>query len=127
MQQPLLIPHTSTLSLFRNKVAIHFQDLVRIEGRGNYTEFVMQNGKTMLSSKTISYYEPLLPPFFLKVKKGCIINGYHLMTTQRARVDTLRMLDGTWVEVSRRNRAIVKSYCVQMNIILSNSAKTLPV
>ena len=123
MQQPLPTPHASALLLLRNKVAIHFQDLVRIEGRGNYTEFFLLNGKTLLTSKTISYYESLLPTFFLKVNKGCIINCHYLVFNKSPKITALRMIDGTCVEVSRRKRAFVKSYYNQMRPLIEDKSQ----
>lgn len=123
MQQLLPSPHASALLLLRNKVAVHYHDLMRIEGRGNYTEFFLQNGKTILTSKTLSFYEPLLPSFFLKVNKGSIINCNHLIMTQSPKVNTLRMVDGTNVEVSRRKRAFVKKYYNQIRILLKRKAE----
>jgi len=114
MQQLLTVPHASALLLLRNKVAIPFQDLVRIEGRGNYTEFFLQNGKTILTSKTISYYESLLPTFFLRVNKGCIINCHHLVFGKSPKITELRMIDGSYVQVSRRKKALVKHYYNQI-------------
>lgn len=121
MQKIPFTPRSSMLLVLRNKVAIPYQALIRIEGRGNYTEFFLQNGKTILTSKTISYYEPFLPSFFLKVKKGCIINCYYLITTQSSKINALRMLDGTCVEVSQRKRTFVKRYYNQIKIGLKNS------
>lgn len=118
MQKILPTPHASALLLSRNKVTIHYHDLMRIEGRGNYTEFFLQNGKTILTSKTISFYEPLLPSFFLKVNKGCIINCNHLIMTRSPKITSLQMVDGTYVEVSRRKRAFVKKYYNQIRVLL---------
>ncbi|MFN8347570.1 MAG: LytTR family DNA-binding domain-containing protein [Spirosomataceae bacterium] len=114
MQHLLAPPPASALQILRNKVAIPFQDLLRIEGRGNYTEFFLQNGKKVLTSKTLSFYEPLLPSFFLKVNKGCIINCHYLIITQSRKIGALQMTDGTKVEVARRKKASVKMICEQI-------------
>ncbi len=87
-----------TLTLLRGSVTIGYDDIIRLEGESNYTRFVLANGRILLTSRNIGFYEPLLPENFLRVHKRCILN--QRFVTKKCK-GYMRMSDGAVVEVAR--------------------------
>ncbi len=95
---------TGTITLLRGSVTIGYNDILRLEGESNYTRFVLTNGRTLLTSRNIGFYESLLPENFLRVHKRCILNRRYVIEKCKGYV---RMSDGVEVEVARRKRKII--------------------
>ncbi|WP_162793629.1 LytR/AlgR family response regulator transcription factor [Runella rosea] len=87
------------LPLNSHKVFVALRDIMRLEGQRNYTLFVLRNGQKILVSKTIGFYEELLPPNFIRVNRGCIINTVYLDFSLG---EHFRLKDGYEIPVSRR-------------------------
>ena len=81
------------------KIFVALRDIVRLEGQRNYTFFVLKNGQKILISKTIGDYEDVLPPNFVRVNRGCIINAAYLDFSFNG---CYRLKDGYEIPVSRR-------------------------
>lgn len=110
MQTSLRPCSESAIYLNRNKTVIPFDKILRVEGRGNYTAFVLKNRIQVLASKTLSFYEPILPSHFLKIRKGLIINCSYIVLTKCKRIKQIQMIDGVELEVARRHRILVNQY-----------------
>lgn len=112
---PVTLPKdtTGTITLLRGSVTIFYNDIVRLEGESNYTRFVLANGRTLLTSRNIGFYESLLPENFLRVHKRCILNQRYVTKKYK---EFVRMSDGAEVEVARRKRSIVKAQNASQNI-----------
>ncbi len=87
------------LPLNSHKVFVPLRDIIRLEAPRNYTLFVVRNGQKILISKTIGFYEVLLPPNFLRVNRGCIINTAYIDFSLG---EHFRLKDGYEIPVSRR-------------------------
>ncbi|NBB21257.1 hypothetical protein GVN20_17970 [Runella sp. CRIBMP] len=102
----LSMPPTShTLTVLRGAVHLPITDIVRLEGSGNYTHFVLADGRKILTSKAIGFYEPLLPDTFVRVNKQHLLNHHYIRAFDRYYVE---MTDGFLAQVSRRKRTMVK-------------------
>ncbi|RDB03699.1 LytR/AlgR family response regulator transcription factor [Runella aurantiaca] len=101
----LLKDTPGTISLLRGSVTIGYDDIVRLEGESNYTRFVLANGRTLLTSRNIGFYESQLPENFLRVHKRCILNQRYV--TKKCK-EFVRMSDGAEVEVARRKRRAIR-------------------
>ncbi|RYE24107.1 MAG: LytTR family transcriptional regulator [Sphingobacteriales bacterium] len=67
--QKLLIP------FYDRKRTVSADEIVRLEGCGNYTNFFLKDGTKMLVSRTLKEYETLLTDAsFVRVHKSCIVN-----------------------------------------------------
>src|SRR5205823_8125267 len=67
--QKLLIP------FYDRKRTVSVDEIVRLEGCGNYTNFFLKDGTKMLVSRTLKEYETLLDgQAFVRVHKSCIVN-----------------------------------------------------
>ncbi|MCT4664240.1 MAG: LytTR family DNA-binding domain-containing protein [Flavobacteriales bacterium] len=60
----------------------HFLDydkIAYIEASDNYSNFIKNDGTSLLSSKNLGFYEPLLPTNFVKIHRKFIININYLL------------------------------------------------
>ncbi|TDB59833.1 LytR/AlgR family response regulator transcription factor [Arundinibacter roseus] len=104
MNTTLPLPHLS----FKHHLPFSIQDIIRLDGKGNYTVFSLLDGTQFLSSRSLGVYETIFPENFLRVHKGCIINlGYLDTLNDLNRVAILT--DGSHVAVSRRRWAEIRS------------------
>lgn len=93
------------ISILRGKIDLCASDIIRLEAVRNYTRFVLKDGRKLLTSKTISFYEALLFENFVRVHKSHLLNRLYI--TEKSKTHIL-MSDGTEVEVSRRKRRMTK-------------------
>src|SRR5690606_1466540 len=81
-------------------------EIVRVEGENNYSQFHFTSGKTMLVPHTLKKYEEILSGHgFIRVHKSHLINRKHI--TRSLTTSHLEMSDRSKVEISRRRRKIV--------------------
>jgi len=105
-----LSPH---LSLFGGRCVLPFEEIVLIEGRGNYTLFYCRDGTQMLTSKSLSFYMPLFPADFLRVHKSYVVNARFIQSNDRR---LIYLIDGRCIPVSRRRqREVRQTIHVQSN------------
>lgn len=98
-------PAPHVLSILRGTVHLLIADIVRLEGSGNYTHFVMADGRTFLTSKNIGFYEPLLLGTFVRINKQHLLNRLYIKSFNKQYVE---MNDGFPAQVARRKRSIMK-------------------
>lgn len=104
---PFIHPHipTGTLTILRGSVHLRIADIVRLEADRNYTRIVLTNGQVFLTSKSLSFYVPLLPALFLRVNKSYLLNRIYITTLDKY---TAQMRDGFMTQISRRKRSKIK-------------------
>ncbi|WP_247232827.1 LytTR family DNA-binding domain-containing protein [Telluribacter sp. SYSU D00476] len=96
--------YTHTISNYPGKhhrLPFLFEDIVRLEGEGNYTAFTLIGGKQYITSRTLRFYEEMLPSSFVRIHKGCIINIAYLeklCITERL----AQLADGSAMSIARR-------------------------
>lgn len=98
-------PTSHTLTVLRGTVHLPIADIVRLEGDGNYTHFVLADGRKILTSKSIGFYESLLPGTFLRVNKPFLLNRFYIKAFGKLEVE---MNDGFVAPVARRKRGLMK-------------------
>ena len=83
---------------------INTRQIVHIDGAGDYTDIVMETGKTYLHSQTLAELEAALPPQFLRVHRSHIVNTDFVESLSRESSGTgsLSLTNGDLVPVSRR-------------------------
>ncbi|CCH52634.1 response regulator receiver protein [Fibrisoma limi BUZ 3] len=95
--QKLLIP------FYDRKRTISVDEIVRLEGSGNYTNFFLKDGTKMLVSRTLKEYETLLDgQAFVRVHKSCIVNLGFVRKFYVKKEGELELTDGQQVKISRR-------------------------
>ncbi|MCB0666805.1 MAG: response regulator transcription factor [Saprospiraceae bacterium] len=83
--------------------------IIRLESFKNYTTFHLENRPPIVVSKTIGFYEDLLPEsIFHRTHQSHIININHVFQLVSDGFSTIRMRDGTKVPTSIRRREQVK-------------------
>jgi two-component system, LytTR family, response regulator len=95
--QKLLIP------FYDRKRTVSVDEIVRLEGCGNYTNFFLKDGTKMLVSRTLKEYETLLDgQAFVRVHKSCIVNLSFVRKFYVKKEGELELTDGQQVKISRR-------------------------
>ena len=95
--QKLLIP------FYDRKRTVSVEEIVRLEGSGNYTNFFLKDGTRMLVSRTLKEYEELLESHaFVRVHKSCIVNLVYVRRFYVKKEGELELFDGQQVKISRR-------------------------
>lgn len=96
-RQKLLIP------FYDRKRTVSVDEIVRLEGSGNYTNFFLKDGTKMLVSRTLKEYETLLDgQAFVRVHKSCIVNLGFVRKFFVKKEGELELTDGQQVKISRR-------------------------
>lgn len=97
LSQKLLIP------FYDRKRTVSVDEIVRLEGSGNYTNFFLKDGTKMLVSRTLKEYEMLLDgQAFVRVHKSCIVNLEFVRKFYVKKEGELELMDGQQVKISRR-------------------------
>lgn len=104
MDTTLPLPHLH----FKHHLPFPVQDVIRLDGKGNYTVFSLSDGTEFLSSRSLGIYETIFPASFFRIHKGCIIN-LEFLQALNDETHTALLADGTQVAVSRRRWPEVKS------------------
>lgn len=95
--QKLLIP------FYDRKRTVSTEEIIRLEGSGNYTNFFLKDGTRMLVSRTLKEYEELLDgQAFVRVHKSCIVNLGYVRRFYVKKEGELELADGQQVKISRR-------------------------
>ncbi len=91
---------------------INISEIILLKADNNYTEFILQNGKTILVSKTIKEYEDLLiNKGFFRVHKSTIINLTHIEKYTKGDGGEVLMNNGSIAKVSRyRKKEFLKMF-----------------
>lgn len=99
--QKLLIP------FYDRKRTVSADEIVRLEGAGNYTKFFLKDGTKMLVSRTLKEYEILLDnQAFVRVHKSCIVNLGFVRKFFIKKEGELELTDGQQVKISRRRAQV---------------------
>lgn len=100
-KQKLLIP------FFDRKRNVSVDEIIRLEGAGNYTNFFLKDGSRMLVSRTLKEYEMLLEGgAFVRVHKSCIVNLEFVRKFFIKKEGELELTDGQQVKISRRRAQV---------------------
>ncbi|MBC7570695.1 MAG: LytTR family transcriptional regulator DNA-binding domain-containing protein [Spirosoma sp.] len=75
--------------------------IVQVQSVGNYSMFCLTDGRQLLSCRTLKLYQDMLPAYFIRVHRRCLVNGYFV--AQRIDTDRLLLHTGEEVPLSRRS------------------------
>ena len=116
MDTVLPLPHLH----FKHHLPFPVQDILRLDGKRNYTVFSLNDGSQFTSCRSLGVYESIFPETFLRVHKGCIINRNFL---QKLNDETHKAIltDGSEVTISRRRWAGIKTQLSTEQIISATS------
>ena len=95
----IMVPSSKGLQMVR------IQDIIRLQGSSNYTQFFPKDGKTLLSSRTLKEYENLLEGYhFFRPHKSHIINLEYLIRYVQHDGGYLVMEDESKIPVATRRK-----------------------
>lgn len=100
--------HSLALPTYSGTIQVPLSEIVRLEAHGNYTFFILNDGRRLLFSKTIAVFEETLPSFFLRVHRSFILNTHYLDIPLKRGMNVVIMTDGTKITVSRRKKKQVR-------------------
>lgn len=88
---------------------VRMQELIRCEANGNYTNFYLEDGQVLLSSKALKFYEDILPKHrFVRIHNQHIINLQAVQKYIRKGQHQLELKLGHIVDISVRKRELVQ-------------------
>lgn len=91
------------IPFYDRKRTVCLEEIIRLEGAGNYTNFFLKDGTRMLVSRTLKEYEELLDgQEFVRVHKSCIVNLCYVRRFYVKKEGELELNDGQQVKISRR-------------------------
>ncbi|MGZ4048595.1 MAG: LytR/AlgR family response regulator transcription factor [Bacteroidia bacterium] len=86
-------------------IFINLSDIVRCDSDGNYTFFILTNGKKIIASRTLGEYEQMFAEDnFFRIHRSHLINLEHVKKYIKGEGGYVIMSDNSQVEVSRRNK-----------------------
>jgi two-component system LytT family response regulator len=102
---------TKTLRFIKGKseYRVKKEDIIRLEGKVNYT-FVYTENQSFLSSKTLKEYQHVLNSSdFIRTHKSHIVNRIHVTSTHFQKAQgQVELITGDKVDISRRRLREVK-------------------
>ena len=107
LQTPLPFNNAPSELLYVCRTVVRISEILLLRGDGNYTHIYLTEGRVLLASRNIGYYETLLPTErFWRSHKTAIVNRSFIAAIDKKEV-VLR--DGTRLEVARRRRKELKT------------------
>ncbi|MEM9526559.1 MAG: LytTR family DNA-binding domain-containing protein [Bacteroidota bacterium] len=90
---------------------IKLPEILYLQGEVNYTRFFLSDGTKLLASKTLKEYDRLLSDNgFCRIHQRYLINVKHVISYQRGEGGTVKLNNGTSLDVSRRRKAAFLHY-----------------
>ena len=84
---------------------IAIDDIIRLESEKNYTDIYFTNGKRITSSKTLKYYEELLPELiFFRIHQKHLVNTSFIKKYLKEDGEYVLLKDQSKLAVSRRKK-----------------------
>ena len=95
--QKIIIPHN------KKQTVIPVEDIIFVEGEGNYSYLHTKDGKRFLISKTLKCFELMLgTTSFMRIHKSSIVNIHYLKEISIEADRYVRLSSGVEVAISRR-------------------------
>ncbi|MEO8209834.1 MAG: LytTR family DNA-binding domain-containing protein [bacterium] len=84
---------------------VSLSDIVRCKADNNYTDFYFTNKTKTVVSKPLKEFDDLLEDHsFLRIHQSHLINLQHVVNYSKGEGGTVKMSDGSVIEVSRRKK-----------------------
>ena len=90
---------------------IKLNDIIAIEAENNYVFFILEDGRKLLASQALSYYEDLLPEHsFFRIHKSHIINFKKVTSVEPGRMGKALLSNGKALDIAARRKAAFLTY-----------------
>lgn len=97
---------TLTIPGVRESLTVPANQIIRIEAASNYSRIYFANGKKLLTSKVLHWFQDLLPQeMFVRVHRSHLVNRDFVENIKvKGGSQTIIFFNGEAIPVSRRNR-----------------------
>ncbi len=79
---------------------IQMEEIVRLQGNGNFTDVYLSNGSKKMVCRFLKYFTEVLPYPFIRVHKSHIVNINFVISYHKAAGGYVTMLDKSEIEIS---------------------------
>ncbi len=85
--------------------AVNVKDIVRCESEGNYTRFILSDGRKLLATKILKEFDEMLEPYnFFRVHQSHLINIDYFETYKKADGGSVIMRDKSNIPLASRKK-----------------------
>ena len=106
--------HRIAMPYLNRTIFISADDVLCLQGEGNYTFLHTRDRKRYLVSKTLKEFEKTLDgSIFLRVHKSHIINVAYVQRSAFSKERQVRLADGREVAISRRRMKVITQQLAQ--------------
>ena len=100
---------TITLTTYYGKEPIAFDQILRIEAISNYSKLYFADGKTLVVSKVLHWFEgQLLGGQFIRVHRSHLINSGYISEYNKKGKQVITLKDNSFFTVARRKQTVVR-------------------
>lgn len=112
IQQPQELRNRIVLQTQQETILMEVQNIVYCIGKGNYTQLVLNNGKTITMSYNIGEYSEMLKPYnFFRIHNSFVLNFQYASKLIKKKEQPLLLLkNGETLPTSRRRRHEVMTW-----------------
>ena len=98
-----------TLTTYYGKEQIPFNKILRIEAISNYSKLYFTDGKTLVVSKVLQWFEDqLVNDCFIRVHRSHLINTVYISEYNKKGKQTIILNDNSFFQVARRKQTLVR-------------------
>ncbi|GGG29066.1 DNA-binding response regulator [Dokdonia pacifica] len=84
-------------------ILVKTANIIKLDADGNYTYLLLEDGRKLLASKSLKYYESLLPETsFFRAHRSVIVNINHIVSIYKK--ETIILTNKDKIHVSTRNK-----------------------
>ncbi len=98
-----------SLTTYYGKELIPLSTILRIEAISNYSKLYFADGKTLVVSKVLQWFEEqLVNDFFIRVHRSHLINTVYISEYNKKGKQTIVLKDNSFFQVARRKQSVVR-------------------
>lgn len=96
------------LTTLEGYTLVSYDDIVRCEAQGNYTNVYFFDGSFLMLTKTLKHYDNILSEKgFFRVHKTHLVNLNYIISFYKGKSNYVELKDGTEIEVSVRKKDLL--------------------
>lgn len=100
-----------TLTTYYGKQPIPLNKILRIEAVSNYSKIYFEDGKTLVVSKILQWFEDKLAnECFVRVHRSHLINAVFISDYNRKGNQIIILKDNSFFQVARRKQTLVRRF-----------------
>jgi two-component system LytT family response regulator len=105
MKQITAVAHQLIIPARSGYEIVDINSIIRIEAISNYSKLYFANGKTMVASKVLRWFEEqLASQRFIRTHRTHLINRSFICYYTNGMGSKVKLLNGEWIDVSKRKK-----------------------